>query len=129
MTPQDQDQQVSVPTQEDHRQFLTAGETNGKDSTNARSTRFGAKKARDAAAESLKKMGDKSVDALKRTPAAAAKLVSSVAKRGAQGAAKLLPAFGKGMNLYLGFEKLRTGDYVGAVGEAAGLIPFIGIGV
>ena len=46
---------------------------------------------------------------------------------GAQGAAKLLPAFGKGMNLYLGFEKLRTGDYVGAVGETHGLIPFIGI--
>ena len=87
----------------------------------------GAKKARDAAAESLKKMGGAGVDALKRTPAAAAKLVAAVAKRGAQGAAKLLPAFGKGMNLYLGFEKLRTGDYVGAVGEAAGLIPFIGI--
>ena len=46
---------------------------------------------------------------------------------GFEGAAKLLPAFGKGMNLYLGFEKLRTGDYVGAVGEGAGLIPFIGI--
>ena len=33
------------------------------------------------------------------------------------------------MNLYLGFEKLRTGDYVGAVGELGGLIPFIGIPV
>ena len=86
-----------------------------------------AKKARDAAADSLKKMGGAGVDALKRTPAAAAKLVAAVAKRGAQGAAKLLPGFGKGMNLWLGFSKLVDGDYVGAVGEAAGLIPFIGI--
>ena len=87
----------------------------------------GAKKARDAAAESLKKMGGAGVDALKRTPAAAAKLVAAVAKRGAQGAAKLLPGFGKGMNLWLGFSKLVDGDYVGAVGEAAGLLPFVGI--
>ena len=87
----------------------------------------GAKKARDAAAESLKKMGGAGVDALKRTPAAAAKLVAAVAKRGAQGAAKLLPGFGKGMNLWLGYSKLVDGDYVGAVGEAAGLLPFVGI--
>ena len=86
-----------------------------------------AKKARDAAAESLKKMGGAGVDALKRTPAAAAKLVAAVAKRGAQGAAKLLPGFGKGMNLWLGYSKLVDGDYVGAVGEVAGLLPFIGI--
>ena len=70
----------------------------------------GAKKARDAAAESLKKMGGAGVDALKRTPA---QISSSVTKHIGTGAAKLLPAFGKGMNLYLGFEKLRTGDYVG----------------
>ena len=86
-----------------------------------------AKKARDAAADSLKKMGGAGVDALKRTPATAAKIMAAVAKRGAEGAAKLLPGFGAGMNLWFGFEKLRAGDYVGAVGEAAGLIPFIGI--